>query len=96
MHFPRGLRSSEIRHTRQLHDPIDASSPAIMSRSVFGMIYTYNLLPQYVVDRPTVSEFQGLLQKGLLAAIGRGIARWEHLFSEHVRGLHVRSFQSLF
>ena len=40
MHFPRGLRSGGLHHTRQMHDPIAGSSLAIMSRSIFGLIYT--------------------------------------------------------
>ena len=95
-HFPRGFRGVALRHDRQLHDPIDGSCPAIMCRSVFSLIYAYNLLPQHVVASPTAKSFQSCLQRGLKKACSRGLLHWQHLFVDGVRALQVHSFQSLF
>ncbi len=52
------LRPDE--HNKQLYGHIlDVTfQHALHSRSIFGMVYVYNRLPQYVVDRKTVSLFQ--------------------------------------
>ena len=92
----RGLRTSEIRHNCQLHDPIDGTQAEIMSRSIFGLIYTYNVLPQHVVDQPTTSVFQSLLQRGLLNVAARGLPLLELLCVEGVRTIRVRTFPALF
>ena len=52
--FPRGLRAPPQRHTRPLHDPIDGTQAGMMDRSLLGLVYTYNMLPQHVVDAVTV------------------------------------------
>ena len=95
-HFPRNLRGPLIRHNRQFHDPIDASSSILHRRSIFGLIYTYNLLPQKVVDSSSVTKFQRLLQSGLKRAASSNRAEWQHLYSKCVRFCTVHDFQNLF
>ena len=41
---PRGWRLQACRHTKQLLDPIDGTHSKLMFRSVYGLIYTNNLL----------------------------------------------------
>ena len=64
--LPRDLRAPEHRYNKQLHDPIDSCHLWIMQRSVFGLIYTYNMLRQHVVDTTTVCTFQRRLQWSLV------------------------------
>ena len=48
--FPRGFRERHLRHNRQIHDYSDGSDSRLFQRSIFGLVNTYNLLPQFVVD----------------------------------------------
>ena len=50
--FPRALRDPSRRHNRQLKDLSDGSASRQYCRSIFRLIYAYNLLPQKVVDSP--------------------------------------------
>ena len=90
----RNMRSPELRHNRQLHDPIDGSQSRAVRESVLGLIYVYNALPQRVVDAKSAPSFQKMLQSGLrnhTAATG-----WQHLFFTGFKTMPVRMFQSLF
>ena len=66
--FPRALRAPHLRHDHQLHDPIDGSQANMYQRSLMGLVYSYNMLPQTVIDSKTVSSFQKRLQAGVLRA----------------------------
>jgi hypothetical protein len=94
--FPRGLRHACGRHTRQLHDPMDGTQINMVTRSVLGLVYVYNLLPQHVVDCTSVSAFQKKLQGGVKAAARAGHERWDELLRSGVKFLSVSSFQSYF
>ena len=61
---PRGWKAARG-HNKQLHDPIDGTRSSATQRSVLGMIHTYNLLPQTLVDISSVNAFQRKLQNGL-------------------------------
>ena len=93
---PRAWRASSLRHSKQLHDPIDGSNTATMGRSVFGLIYSYNLLPQGVVNAPNVKMFQRSLQRGLKSASKLGVRDRELLLSSGVRTMSVESFHYFF
>ena len=95
-HFPRDLRCPLSRHSRQINDPIDASSSALHRRSIFGLIYTYNLLPQKVVDKSSVKKFQSLLQDALKRAASQDFSDWSLLYSTGIRRMSVETFQNLF
>ena len=79
--FPRDARGSELRHEKQLWDPIDGTETAMMRRSLFGRIYTYNLLPAIVVNANSVKRFQRQLQNGLRINCRSGGA-WSCLFRQ--------------
>ena len=94
--FPRSYRAMDLRHTRQLHDPTCGVESRMLQRSFLRLIYTYNVLPQHVVDKVTVRSFQGALQAAVARAAGVGIRRWDVLLHAGVRNLTVCTFQSLF
>ena len=56
-------RSVFRRHSRQLRDFCGADAPDYLCRSILGMSYVYNHLPQVVVDLPSVSSFQAALSQ---------------------------------
>ena len=90
----RSRRSPELRHARQLHDPLDGSQGRMVRESVLGLIYPYNLLPQRVVDAKTTSTFQRHLQSGLTRH--SSAAGWSNLFTSGFLRLSVAEFQGLF
>lgn len=94
--FPRSLRGANLRHNKKLHDPVTSTSSAMFNRSISGLIYAYNLLPQHVVDSRSVSIFQTYLQRGLKEAVTRHIVNWDSLFNSAFKHLNVRAFQWLF
>ena len=94
--FPRSLRGSQHRHNRQLHDPFCGTEKRILRRSWLRLIYTYNLLPQGVVDHKSVSAFQGHLQAGVLCAVRSGLYKWDSLLSSGIYRMSVATFQGLF
>jgi hypothetical protein len=61
--YPRSLRAPHLRHNPQIHDPSDGTESRLMNRSIFGLIYAYNCLPQVVVDSCSISISQRHLQR---------------------------------
>ena len=68
----------------------------MMERSVLGLIYTYNLLPEYVVGSGSISTFQRKLQNGLKQAAELDAGDWQFLFRAGIKQMSVTSFQALF
>jgi len=70
-------------HDKQLYGHIlDVNfQHALHSRSIFGMVYVYNRLPQNVVDQPTVSAFQRCLTIMARDACNNGDLQWDQMFS---------------
>ena len=95
-HFPRSLRPEAGRHHRQLHDPIDGSVTNAFGRSIFSLIYVYNMLPDSVVKGPKLPSFQRALQNSLKHACQGRARNWETLLSNGVRSMSLRSFHSHF
>ena len=96
MRFPRDARGSSLRHNKKLLDRIDGSQPAMLARSLFGLVYIYNLLPQRAVDVASVKEFQSCLQGALKVALRNGVDSWPALFRSGPRSMSVEQFQGLF
>ena len=94
--FPRSLRAPELRHSRQLNEVSDGTESRLFNRSVFGLVYTYNCLPQVVVDSTKVSIFQRHLQRCLKHAACDNIDEWHFLFTKGIRKITVVKFRSLF
>ena len=94
--FPRSLRAPHLRHNRQINDPSDGTESRLMSRSIFSLIYTYNCLPQIVVDSSSISIFQRHLQRALISAASNGFENWQFMYSSGIRKTSVAMFQSFF
>ena len=94
--FPRGLRQQHLRHNKQLHDPIGADSSHGLQRSLVGLIYPYNLMPQSVVDADSLSKFQKSLQNAVKNACLRDILHWETVLSTGARELTVSKLHFFF
>ena len=94
--FPRDTRGHEHRHGRQLLDRCDGTQPPSFQRSLFGLVYVYNLLPQHVVDSSDVSTFQRRLQHGVKIAFIVDMPFWQNIFCDGYRHLSITQFQSLF
>ena len=70
-------------HTRQLYGHIlDVKfQHTLHSRSIFGMVYVYNRLPQNVVDSPSVTVFQRHLTMIARARCQNDAHNWKSVFS---------------
>ena len=75
------LRGWRPRHTRQLDTPASFRSSETMKRSLFGLCRCYNLLPQALVDLPSVKLLQRHLRIGLRKCAQSGRGDWHALFS---------------
>ena len=64
-------------HSRQLHDPVEVSHPAIIRRSVFGLIKVYNNLPEDVVAATSCKMLQGKLQQLAQSAANDLMPNWQ-------------------
>ena len=93
--FPRCLRPGS-RNNLQLHDPIDGTRTGMMGRSVLGMVYSFNMLPQAVVDAKTVSASQRCLQQGVRHAARTGALRWEGVLRNGVKSMPIKTYHELF
>ena len=62
---------------------------SLHSRSIFGMVYVYNHLPQHVVDCATISCFQRLLTKAVRRACEQSDPAWQDLLSCLVNLVHT-------
>ena len=49
-------------HNKQLQDDVGSCSPVMLKRSLFGLVFIYNRLPQEIVDAKSVQIFQRKLQ----------------------------------
>ena len=84
------------RHSKQLHDPIDAASSSALKRSLLALIYTYNILPQAVVDIQNVPAFQKTLQRAVKFACWHNVSAWDTILFTGAHRMSVRYFQELF
>ena len=94
--FPRSFRDPARLHDRQLRDPFCGSESRMLQRSWLRLIYTYNLLPQAVVDHTSVSAFQKQLQIAVQNAARSEMSSWSSILRDGVRLMSVSSFQALF
>ena len=74
-------RLSTQRHSKQLHDRCDGSHSELTARSLFGLVTVYNLLPQHLVDAPTVRNFQTLLTNAAKQQCLGNANNWTTLYS---------------
>ena len=83
-------------HNRQLHDAIDGSTNRTMERSIFSLVYSYNCLPQHVVEHQSVKSFQRCLQNAVKTGARAGHADWASLLKFGARSNGVASFRQWF
>ena len=69
-------RLARRRHSRQLHDRCDGQHQELMNRSIFGLVKVFNLLPQEVVDAPSVGVFQSRLTERARSLCRAGHPGW--------------------
>ena len=93
---PRGWRLRRCRHSRQLHDPLATCRHRVLERSIFGLIHTYNLLPQHVVDSLSVKTFQRKLQGAVRNLVERDTLVWPTFLKSGVRRMSAEAFQTAF
>ena len=92
------LRGWAPLHSKQLGTHCGIRSSNIMKRSLFGLVWCYNQLPQCVVDASTVKNFQRGLQEALkvYASSGKAPGTWQNLFTAGWRGMSRRDFHMFF
>ena len=92
------LRGWAPLHNKQLFSHCGTTSTDALRRSLFGLVHTYNSLPQWVVDKPTVKAFQRSLQEALkvYGSAPAAPASWPRLYTEGWRNLSRQDFQGLF
>ena len=73
--------TTEVFHSRALHDPIEPTHPVMLKRSLFGLIAIYNRLPQELVEVESTQSFQRKLQRLARDAAVDGDAHWHLMFS---------------
>ena len=93
----RRLRSWRPLHNRQLHSHADISCTERMRLSLFGLVRSYNMLPQKAVDFKTVKSFQRCLQNSLkkYASTTDG-EDWQRFFTDGWRLLPRAALDTFF
>ena len=71
-------------HRYILEDPCDVVRPDYFTRSIFGSIAIYNLLPDFVVATQSVQGFQSKLQSILKFLVQSGYGCWDDCFSRRI------------
>ena len=92
----RGWAFGFQRHSEQLHDPICGATSEMIERSLFGLIYPYNSLPQHVVDIKFVKTFQRKLQNAVKYCAKSGCPKWELLLKQGARANGITSSREWF
>ena len=74
-------RLAQSLHSCQLLDRCDGSHSQQLARSLFGLVRIYSLLPQYVVNSPSVNVFQTHATEMARARCRALAPRWERTCS---------------
>jgi hypothetical protein len=77
----RRTRGSLARHSLQLIESACTHSPALLQRSIFGLVRVWNRLPHSFVSATTVSAFQSSLTALARHHCQHGHCGWTMLFS---------------
>ena len=72
-----------IRHNKQIYNHNrECSNNALFNRSIFGLVYLYNRLPQrIIIDKNSVSTFQSELTHIAKRRCTDGIDGWQYSFN---------------
>ena len=84
-----------VRHRYQLEECFERSPTAVVHRSAFGRVCTFNALPAEIVELP-VKNFQRRLQVTTLKLAHGGCDRWQRFLEDGLSTRSVRDFQRCF
>ena len=77
---PNGRKANRT-HDKQLQTHRRGRFLDVMSHSLLGLVDIYNMLPQYTVEAPTVSEFQKRLQLMAMEMASSDEPGWPGVYS---------------
>ena len=87
---------SQTQHNKMLDSRLSECTKhyRMWSRSIFGKIAVYNMLPSYVIASATVSSFQQALTEIAKERCRNQLVAWHHIFHslEYARGLAWHRF----
>ena len=86
-------RLNDRRHNKQVIDFCNGNHSAVLARSALGLVREYNLLPQWVVNAPTVKKFQRRLQALVHNEALRGSLSWSRCLARS--GGHLAAWRRL-
>ena len=90
------LRHWRAPHDCQLHTEAHFQSSNVLLRSLVGLVFCYNKLPQHVAAAKSVKKFQRHLQYGLMKGANSGMPNWQLLYSGLWKQMPVTRFDALF
>ena len=76
-------------HDHQIYDPTAGCNLQYIRNSLFGLISTYNRLPQQMIDLIRVSEFQSALQLLIKKAVVQRYPYWRSMLRNFIPALHL-------
>ena len=79
-----GFAPLDSRHQYQIHDPVEVGHPAIIRRSIFGLIRIFNKLTADLVEAKSVRIFQRSLQRLALNDAKTEKEGWKLMFHASV------------
>ena len=78
-----------IRHDKQIYNHnMECSNNAVFQRSIFGLVYLYNRLPQRIIDKNSVSMFQSELTSIAKRRCHDNIEGWQYSFNATYHASH--------
>ena len=82
------------RHNTQLKEQTIGTD--ILRRSLFGLVYISNLVPQAIIDLKSIRLFQSAVQRALCLAASQRLPIWVYLLSTRLRPVRDIDFQRYF
>ena len=76
-------------HSHQIYDPTAGCRYVYIRNSLFGLIGSYNRLPQDIVNSTDVSMFQSALQNLVKKAVVQRYPYWHTMLRNFTPALHV-------
>ena len=78
-----------IRHNKQIYNHNrECSNNALFQRSIFGLVYLYNTLPQRIIDKDSISTFQSELTFIAKRRCRAGTDGWQFSFNATYHASH--------
>ena len=78
-----------IRHNKQIYNRNrECSNNASFQRSIFGLVYLYNSLPQRIIDKDSISTFQSELTFIAKRRCRAGTDGWQFSFNATYHASH--------